>query len=114
MAKGDSTHTLRIHNFGPADPGGNRMKIAQGTLTATGNYATGGYALDLSGKIPNLQGVVIEPKAGYVSEYLYSTKKVKVYYADYDAGADGALIEVADNTDITTPYVSVRYFAWGY
>ena len=115
MAKGDSSHTLKVHNLHtPVDPGGTPTIMVFGKLSAVGNYATGGYALDLSSYIPNVQFVLIEPKAGYISQYDYANKKVIVYYADYDASADGALIQVPDNTDIITAYASVSFLAWGY
>jgi hypothetical protein len=34
--------------------------------------------------------------------------KVKAFYADYDAVADGALIEVANDTDIATTIFSAE------
>jgi hypothetical protein len=42
----------------------------------------------------------VEPKNGYIFEFVRSTKKLKVYYADYDVVADGPLIEVPENTDL--------------
>lgn len=114
MAKGDSTNTARAHNFGPADPGGNFSRMVHGVITVGGNYATGGYSLDLSGLIPDLALVIIEQKGGYMAAYDYANKKVLVYYADYDAGADGALIQVADNTDISTGWDGARFVAFGY
>jgi hypothetical protein len=39
---------------------------------------------------------------GYVAYYDQANDKLIVYYADYDAVADGALIEVAATTDLST------------
>lgn len=78
---------------------------------AIGTYATGGVALDLTGKIKTAKFVSIEPGSGYVCVYDYTNKKVKVYYADYDAVADGVLIEVADDTDLSA--VTCRFLAVG-
>lgn len=115
MAKGDFTYTIKMHNFGPADRGGTPSRIAIGTLTATGNYhAANGIALDLTGFMTKVEGVWIENKAGYVTQYDRTNNRFDVYYCDYDAGADGALIEVADDTNITTPYVGVAFIAFGY
>lgn len=57
--------------------------------------------------------VLFEQKAGYVFEYDYTNDKVKAYYADYNAAADGALIEVPNTTDLSA-LTDVRWIAWGY
>ena len=69
-----------------------------GHLTITGNYVTDGVAMDLSGIFKDLQIVEFENKAGLIFQYDYSGKKVLVFYCDYDAGADGALIQVPEDT----------------
>ena len=37
---------------------------------------------------------------GFVLQWIKATGKIKAFYADYDAVADGALIEVADDVDV--------------
>lgn len=75
-----------------------RITIAYAAET----YATGGLAVDWSdsglddyfpGDDDNIVAVIHCGGGGYISEYDYTNSKLKVYYADYDAGADGALIE---------------------
>lgn len=71
------------------------------------SYPTGGTAnfeaavqsalsleVDLIAILPNDCG-------GYVPVYDDVNDKLKVYYADYDAVADGALIEVANATNLS-------------
>lgn len=115
MAKGDFTKTVRMHNFGPMDRGGQPLRIIIGTITATGTYDnTNGIALDLTDYITDVRGVWVEAKAGYITEYDRTANQFNVYYFDYNAVADGPAIKVADTTDITTPYVGVAFMAWGY
>lgn len=81
----------------PGDPN----YFHRATFTVGGDsYATGGLAWDPIADITDtpLRGktvVAVVPLggAGYVAEYDHTNKKVKVFYADYDAVADGALIE---------------------
>jgi len=83
--------------------GTSRIVIA--VFTFDSSYPTGGEACD-----PGLGTVNIalsDPSvSGYVFQYDYTNKKLKAFYADYDAGADGALIEVANGVDLSS--VSVR------
>lgn len=52
-------------------------------------------------------------KGGFVFTYDYANEKLLAYFADYDAGADGALIVVPDaNSDVDGAGV-VRLFAIG-
>jgi len=114
MAKGDFTHTIKEYNFGPADPGGNRMKIVKGTINATGNYdATAGIALDLSDFFNTIDSVFVMPYGGYVILYDKANDKFVLYYADYDAVADGALIEVPDDVNIVAAITDVPFVAFG-
>lgn len=73
------------------------------------SYPTGGEAFDAPAllkslgkydKAPTVIGVVIESKLGYVLRYDSTNKKIMAYYADYDAMADGALIQVPDMTSL--------------
>jgi len=84
-----------------------------GILTLTGTYVTDGEAMDLSGIFKDLQLVTFENKAGYIFEYDYTAKKVKAYYADYSASVDGALIEVANEANITAAS-GVKFMAVGF
>jgi hypothetical protein len=42
------------------------------------------------------------PSQGFIFEVDYGTKKLKAFYADYDALADGPLIECPNNTNLAT------------
>lgn len=98
---------------GIVSDGGKRLKEMFFTIDLDSSYPTGGEALDLSGDFNDLLLVQIEPMAGYIFVYDYDNKKVIAYYADYDAGADGALIEVADTTDLSA-LTGIRVLARGY
>ena len=77
------------------------------------SYPTNGEALtasDLGLSVVDL--VIPSPKSGYVFEYDYANSKIKAYYADYDAASDGALIEVANATDLSG-VTGVRLLAMG-
>ena len=66
------------------------------------SYPTGGEELPKSSiGLRNIDLLMASPTAGYVFEYDYSNSKLKAYYADYDAASDGALIEVANTTDLS-------------
>lgn len=67
------------------------------------SYPTGGEALTPSDLgLRNIDLVVPTSKDGHVFEYDYSNEKLQAFWADYDAAADGALIEVADATDLSS------------
>lgn len=84
-------------------------KLQIGTLAFDTSYPTGGEAVDF-GFSPTI--VLLQPASGYVFEYDAGNGKVLAYYADYDAGADGALIQVANTTDLSS--VSTVYLAIGF
>ena len=66
------------------------------------SYPTGGESLPASDLGLSVVDIVLpSPKSGYIFEYDYTNSKLKAYYADYDASADGALIEVASTTDLS-------------
>jgi len=85
--------------------------LISGTLTVgAGNYAAGGIAFKavleaalaaLAFGTPGfvdraftIQHIIINGIAGYHYEYSKASGKVLFRYADYDAGADGPLIEI--------------------
>ena len=89
-------------------------KILVGSLAITGNYVTDGVEVDLSAYFPHeLEIVLIETKAGLTFEYDYTAKAVIVYYADYDAVADGVLIQVPQDTTWQAA-TGVKFIAIGY
>lgn len=79
------------------------------TLTFTGTYSTGGEALDAAAllqslggydKAPTVLAVLPENKDGFVFYWDRANSKLLAFYADYDAVADGALIEFANGGDL--------------
>lgn len=71
------------------------FKLITGTITFDGgNYVVGGIAMDLSNYMPTeVHLVLFEARGGFVYEYDYTNKKVKVYYYDYNNTSDGIAIE---------------------
>jgi hypothetical protein len=93
---------------------GSGVRFVTGQVDFDNSYPTGGEEMDISTMLngADLKGVVFENKSGFVFEYDYTNSKVKAYYADYDAVADGALIQVAATTDLSA-VTDVRFLAWG-
>ena len=72
-------------------------------ITFNGTYTTNGESL-----VPGDVGMVaihmaiFEPIGGKAFEYDHTNEKLKVYYYDYNAGADGSAIEhPASDTSVT-------------
>jgi hypothetical protein len=86
------------------------MKMEMGSIAFDSSYPTGGEALAF-GFTPAI--VIAEPNLGYVFQYDYTNKKLLAYYADYDAVADGALIQVANTTNLSG-LTAVKYVAFGW
>lgn len=88
-------------------------RATYGTITFDSSYPTGGEAYTNRemglGTINSLQ---LEQDDGYIPYWDNTNSKIKLFWADYDAVADGALIEVADTTDVSS--VIVKWRAWGY
>jgi len=91
---------------------GDRMIVTYLDVAFDSSYVTGGEAFDISKYIPDTAGIILavlvpEDTQGYVIKYIQDTNrtasggKLKAYYADYDAVADGALIEVANGVDLS-------------
>lgn len=88
------------------------LRVFTGSIAFDSSYPTGGEAMDLSSKFAALKLVLFENDAGYVFQYDYTNKKVLAYYYDYDAGADGTAIQVANATDLSA-LTDVRFIAFG-
>ena len=92
---------------------GMQLKILTGTFDFDDSYPTGGESFDVSNFFPKgVVAVIPSPKSGYVFEYDSDDEKLLAYYADYDAVDDGALIEVANTTDLSS-ITGVRFIALG-
>lgn len=87
----------------------------RGTFTFSTSYATGGdtglTAAALGMDI--IDNMDISQQADYTLEYVYASGNVLAFYYDYDAGADGAAIQVAATTDLSTPLATIRFMAFG-
>jgi hypothetical protein len=68
--------------------------------------------IDLSADIPDLQGFVASPLAGYVFTYDFTNKKVLAYWTG--AAYSAVLAQVTATTDLSTSCASVAYIAWGF
>lgn len=90
-----------------------RLKIEVGTVAFDSSYPTGGEEISF----PNFEVeplfVAVQPDSGYIFTYDRTNGKLLAYYADYDAGSDGALIEVANETDLSgvdaAAYIAVGF-----
>jgi len=92
---------------------GMQLKILTGTFDFDTSYPTGGESFDVSNFFPKgVVAVIPSPKSGYVFEYDSDDEKLLAYYADYDAVDDGALIEVANTTDLAA-ITDVKFVALG-
>jgi hypothetical protein len=87
------------------------VRLAMGTIDFGSSYPTGGESISLP--LSEVKGILIENKAGYVFQYDRDNKKVLAYYADYDAAADGALVQVANETNLSA-LTDVAFLAWGW
>lgn len=75
---------------------------ARGTLAFDNSYPTNGEALILSQVgLKSINVLDVHPTAGFVFSWDGTNKKVKAFYADYSTNTDGALIEVANATDLS-------------
>lgn len=89
------------------------LKCLPLTIAFDSSYPTGGEPLDVSGYFDKeVINVQINPTSGYVFEYDYTNKKVLAYYGNNDGDADGALVQVADTTDLSS-LTSVKVLVWG-
>ena len=86
------------------DKCGHGYKLITGVVTFDGGtYATNGTALDLSKQLPTeVHMVIFDNAGGYIYQYDYTNKKVKVYYFDYNNANDAVAIELANGVAIST------------
>lgn len=82
-------------------------KMYLGSVTLSNSYATGGDTLNLATAlgVDKILRAILTVQSGssqYILRYDNTNGKVKAYYYDYDAAADGAAIEVAATTDLSS------------
>jgi hypothetical protein len=92
---------------------GGQLKILTGSIAFDDSYPTGGESMDISDMFNSLNIVLFESKAGYVFEYDYGNKKVKVMMGNNDGAADGPMVEVANETNLSA-LTAVKFLAVGY
>ena len=100
---------LTVEQLGRTNVTGNRLTVAL-KITPDSSWLAAGEDLDLTNYVANIESVSIDSDpGGYQWVYDRSAKKLLAYYADYDAGADGAFIAVANGVNLSgiTVYVSV-------
>mgnify|MGYP001208254107 FL=1 len=100
---------LTVEQLGRTNVTGNRLSVAL-KITPDSSWLAAGESLDLTTYVANIETVHIETDpGGYTWAYDRSAKKLLAYYADNDAGADGALIAVANAVDLSgiTVYITV-------
>src|SRR5262245_22108625 len=82
------------------------------TVTMDSSYDAGGEAITANqvGLLNIIGAAIIGSSAGYLASWDYTNSKLKAYYADYDAVADGALIEP---TGVNLSAVSFKVWFFG-
>lgn len=96
--------------------GGRALKFVTGTFAFDSSYPTGGESITgIAGQFQEMLGCIFQSRLGYTFgvDYTAGAQKVLAYYSDYDAVADGALIQVPDTTDLST-VTGVRFIAYGF
>ena len=92
---------------------GNKI-VNRGTIAFDASYPTGGESLTANQLgLRVVESINFEVEVGHVLEYDYSNATVKVFFADYDAGADGALIEFTSTGDLSSTITAARFTALG-
>lgn len=89
---------------------GGSYEVVFGSAAFDSSYPTGGEALDLAANA-RIEFAFFSPTAGYSIAWDRGNQKAIVYYADYDAVADGALIQVPNTTNLATVLADVPFFA---
>jgi hypothetical protein len=80
-------------------------------VTMDSSYPTGGEAITAAQLgLATVDVAMCTTNTGHVAQYDKDNAKIKLYYADYDAVADGALIEVPAATDVSAVVVTVMAF----
>jgi len=87
------------------------VRLVMGTIGFDSSYPTGGEAIDLP--LNEVNGMLIENKAGYSFEYDRTNKKIKAYQYNYPGAAAGPATEVPNATDLST-ITGVAFIAWGW
>ena len=80
-------------------------------VTLDDAYATGGEAVTAAQLgLSYVDHVSCSTNTGHVAQYDKANAKIILYYCDYNAVADGALIEVPNTTDVSGVVVTCHAF----
>lgn len=90
--------------------GKKRQTVTEVALDSS--YPTGGEAITAAQLgLSFVDAALCSSSTGHIARYDKTNAKIKMFYADYDAVADGALIEVPNTTDLSA--VTVTVVAYG-
>ena len=106
--------TFTLDNGFPVRVG--KRKLSCGTIAWDNSYPTGGEAVTVAnfGFTTAIDSVVIiGGRAGYVADFDKTNSKILMYFADYDAVADGPLIQCNDTRDLSA-LTATRFVAFGW
>jgi len=92
------------------------VKVAITRTAGPSSYVAGGFDVTV-GELGTVVAAIVLPDSGYLADVDYAnssgnTLKIKAYYFDYDAAADGAAIEVADTTNLNGVNFTIIAFGW--
>jgi len=92
-----------------------KRRMCTGTMAFDASYPTGGEPVTPSdfGFKKAIDSIsLIGGKGGYVGDFDKTNSKILMYYADYDALADSALIQFPNATSLAA-LTAVRFIALG-
>ena len=105
--------TTTLITSGGADSG--QVNVDRFTVVLDASYPTGGYT-GLAAKLTAAASrtptilAVIDRGTGYKAVWDYANSKLMVYRCDYDAVADGPMVQVPDTTDLSAVTLSLVVF----
>ena len=91
------------------------FSMLSGSIAFDTSYPTGGEAATLITKyFTTVKRLILDAGGtGYVVSYDAANDKIMAWYADYDAVADGILIQIPDTTDISA-ITAANFLAIGF
>ena len=92
-----------------ADKRVGKDRLWVGKMTFDSSYPTGGEsiaALTTDNKVLAMLGA---SGGGYIFEFDYDNQKLKVMYGDYSNGSDGVLVQVPNETDLSSLIVDITF-----
>lgn len=90
---------------------GSTEKLYYGTIALDVSYPTGGEAIDVTAN-ERFDVLIAQPTSGYAFQWDAANQKLLAYRADYDAVADGPLVQVPDTTDLSA-VTGIQFIAIG-